>query len=457
MANVTNTIRNTLTTLPKRYASAAAASKPSESRSAPLSKEQVRVSKVGYGILVASLENHSPVSRVAAVVNTGARDEHANEVGATHALRVYSSLATRNYSLFGLTRTLNQLGAELSVTSGREQMTYLLESTRSNLSRGIDILAEVISRPEFRHWEIHDAYGRLELDLDIYGEKPELRLTDLIHQAAFRSGLSHSLYAPRYNVHHLDGDLLHNFRARTFTSNRLTLVGLGVQHEDLVRYADLFRLPGPAADFSREPSKYLGSELREENLSDLVHVALASEGASLSGKDVLASGIVCNAFGTGGPRVKYSLGGSRLEKSVLPSARNPAAVSAFNANYSDSGLFGFHLVASSKDAGKLTRALRTTVVNAANSGLTSEEIARAKNAYKLSLALSLENSHNLIDAIARNPEAANQSTNLNDLFKAVDAVPDADVNSFLKRVATGKQSLAAVGNLAELPRLDELN
>lgn len=66
------------------------------------------------------------------------------------------------------------MGAELSVTAGREQMTYMLESTRNNLSRGIDILAEVISRPELRHWEIDDARERLEFDLDVYNEKPEL-------------------------------------------------------------------------------------------------------------------------------------------------------------------------------------------------------------------------------------------------------------------------------------------
>jgi hypothetical protein len=66
------------------------------------------------------------------------------------------------------------------------------------------------------------------------------------------------LFAPRYNAHHLESDLLHEFRARTFTSNRLSLVGLGVQHEDLIRFADLFRLPGPAANFSRQPAKYLG-------------------------------------------------------------------------------------------------------------------------------------------------------------------------------------------------------
>ena len=81
---------------------------------------------------------------------------------------------------------------------------------------------------------------------------------------------------------------------------------------------------------------------------------------------MLASGIAAHAFGTGGPRVKYSAGGSKLEKTVLPSASNPAAVSSFNANYSDSGLFGFHLVTSSKDAGKVIFFLIISMSNFGN-------------------------------------------------------------------------------------------
>lgn len=99
---------------------------------------------------------------------------------------------------------------------------------------------------------------------------------------------------------------------------------------------------------------------------------------SLASNDLLASGIVSHAFGTGGPRVKYSLGGSRVEKSVLGVASKPAAVSSFNNNYSDSGLFGFHVVATSKDVGKVVRSLRADVLKASQSGFTSAEIARAK-------------------------------------------------------------------------------
>ncbi len=101
-------------------------------------------------------------------------------------------------SLFGVSRNLNQIGAELTVTSNREETVYLLESTRNNLlvtgrffseipgrlnlcghfkltrSRGVDILAEIISRPEFYRWEVDDSKARLKFDLDVYEQKPEL-------------------------------------------------------------------------------------------------------------------------------------------------------------------------------------------------------------------------------------------------------------------------------------------
>ena len=71
------------------------------------------MTKLENGIVVASLENHSPVSRVAAIVNTGSRDETQEQQGASHALRVFSNLATRNFSSFGVSRNLDQIGAEL--------------------------------------------------------------------------------------------------------------------------------------------------------------------------------------------------------------------------------------------------------------------------------------------------------------------------------------------------------
>ena len=121
------------------------------------------------------------------------------------------------------------------MTATREQTSYLLEATRGASSRAIDILGEILSRPELRHWEIHDSEPRLKFDLDVYDETAELRLVDMIHQASFRSGLSNTLYAPRYNLGNIHADTLQQYRARNFTLDRLTLVGVGIKHDDMLR------------------------------------------------------------------------------------------------------------------------------------------------------------------------------------------------------------------------------
>lgn len=448
MAKVTLRSTSTLlNSIHKTFASAATASQAKEQKSA-LPKESVRVTKLDNGIVVASLENHSPVSRVAAVLNTGSRDETQEQSGALHALRVYSNLATRNFSSFGVSRNLDQIGAELSVTSSRESTTYLLESIRNNTARGVDILSEIISRPELRHWEINDARARLEFDLDVYDQQDELRIVDLIHKAAFKNALSNSLYAPRFNLGNLNSETLEEFRSKKFTSNRLTLVGLGIRHDDMIRFADQFRLP--AGESSRQPAKYHGSEIRDDNLNELVHVALAAEGSSQSSKDALASELASHAFGNVFNRVKYSNGASRLSRSILPLAGKPAAVTSFNANYSDTGLFGFHLIANKNDIGKITKGLVKEISNVAQNGFSNQEIDRAKNSLKISLANDLETSRGLIEGLAKG------QSDVNELLKSVDVVAAKDVNAFVKRVASSRQSLAATGNLSELPRLDEL-
>jgi len=52
----------------------------------------VQVTKLPNGVPVASLENYSPVCRVAIVFNAGPRYEPFDKLGLTHCLRMASNL-----------------------------------------------------------------------------------------------------------------------------------------------------------------------------------------------------------------------------------------------------------------------------------------------------------------------------------------------------------------------------
>lgn len=107
-------------------------------------------------------------------------------------------------------------------------------------------------------------------------------------------------------------------------------------------------------DKSTEAAKYYGGELRKERSSDLSTVAIAVEAAGLNKeKDALACAILQRAVGSG-PRVKWGSTVSPLQRELSNAASaDEFAVSAFNASYSDSGLFGVVLSSVPSAAGSV--------------------------------------------------------------------------------------------------------
>ncbi len=98
---------------------------------------------------------------------------------------------------------------------------------------------------------------------------------------------------------------MYTFHSHYYTPDRISLVGTGCNHQTLVQLADKFRFspldcvytPGfgnlKLIDSEPEPSKYKGGlfsylffliknckigELRHDTQSDLVHIALSTEG-----------------------------------------------------------------------------------------------------------------------------------------------------------------------------------
>lgn len=288
-------------------------------------------------------------------------------------------------------------------------------------------MSEVVSAPRLNPWEFDDTHERMEIDTEVFNSSPEVKIVELLHQAAYRSALNRSLFANEASFGRVTADRLVEFREKNFSADRLSLIGIGVKHDFLVKEAEKYRLSSGSST-KQEEAKYLGTELREENSNQQVHLAYALEGVSLSSKDLLASAVLSQALGTG-PRIKYSDGANRLTRNVLPLATQPAAVSSFNLSYTDSGLFGVHVVSNRADSGKLFSGVLKELRAVGQNGLTSQEIANAKNALKASLAISLETNDNLVESIVKAGEHAAQYTNTSELFKAIDGVSNENVNA----------------------------
>jgi ubiquinol-cytochrome c reductase core subunit 2 len=118
-----------------------------------------------------------------------------------------------------------------------------------------------------------------------------------------------------------------------------------MNHEELKLYAAPLKLSNSSRTV--QPSKfYSGTELRKETNSSLAYVALAVEGASFNDhKNLVISALVQRALGCE-PRTKRGLNaGGKLCAIVGGDVSQKATATAFNVNYSDSGLLGVFIAA----------------------------------------------------------------------------------------------------------------
>ena len=143
---------------------------------------------------------------------------------------------------------------------------------------------------------------------------------------------------------------MQHFVCSWFSGSRCAVVGTGISISDLSSFASSLNVN--STDNCSEPSKYRSGEQRKERNSPLASVAVAVEGTGLDKeKDALAFAILKYAAGTG-PSVKWGNSVAPLNKAVTSVAgSDPFAITAFNASYTDSGLYGFVLQAPPNIAG----------------------------------------------------------------------------------------------------------
>lgn len=412
---------------------------------------EVKTAVLSNKLVVASVDSSSPISTVSVLFRAGSRYEQPDLLGITHALRIAAGLTTKDSTQFGIIRNLQQIGATLTCQTDRETIAYTLQSTGDSLETGLKFLGDVASKQVFKPWEISDNIPRLKYELSTLS--PFAQLVDLLHRAAYRRGLGNSLFCPDYLVGSHNTESLQHYVRSLFTTNRAAVVGVGVDHGDLLCFAQNLSLESGAGP-SDSTTKYTGGDARKDTADSLAHVAVAVEGASLKNtKEALAFAVLRYALGVG-PHVKWGSSASPLTRAVGSAAGNdPFAVTAFNANYTDSGLFGFVASSPASIAGKVVDA----AVKQLRSGIVSPaDIARGKTQLKAAILHDQESDSALVEEIGTQAVLLGSVLSGPALVSAVNSVTDAEVNAAASKVKAGKLSVAAVGSLSSVPYADEL-
>merc|ERR1719376_608696 len=361
--------------------------------------QEAQVTKLPSGLVISSLENHSPASKIGVFVRAGCRYETPDNLGVTHLLRLAGGLTTKGASAFRICRGVEAVGGSLSVTASRENIVYSVDCLRDDIDTVMEYLINVTTAPEFRSWEVSDLTPRVKMDKALAAQSPQNGVIESLHAAAYKNALTNSLYCPDHMVGNIHSEEMHQFVQNNFTSARMALVGIGVDHAVLRLVGEQFLNIRSGLGTTGATSQYRGGEVRNQSQNSLVHCAVVSQSAIVGSPEALAFSVLQHILGAG-PHIKRgSNTTSKLIQAVSKATSDPFDVSAFNANYSDSGLFGVYTICQDAAAGDVIKAAVAQVKAVADGAVTAADLTQAKNKLKAQYLMSLETSEGLIDAM----------------------------------------------------------
>jgi len=434
-------------------------------------KPKCQFVKLDNGLRVVSIDRCGASSALGIILHTGSRfEEDDTTAGLSHLLELMAFRSTSEMSHLEQACVLEKLGAAVVCQASREHIMYRMEVLREYLPLAVPVLLGNVCVPTFAEEELQDAVQNIPQYLQILNENKEVVITDLLHQAAYNS---QTLGRTQFALPDVNASMLREFHARQVVPDNMIFVGVNCDHDELcdsiqhslgaTRAEEKNASHGTTTtteatiETNRTHAKpmYTGGYLSKLNPEkvELCHMAVAfnlEEGWNsehlipLTVLQMLLGG--GDSFSTGGPGKGMH---SRIYKRVLNQYVWMESCQTFSHAYSDSALFGFYAQMNPDKAESFCK-VAVDVLQSLNS-FTQEEVTRAKNSLKSSIALNLEMNCVVMEDIGRQVLMFDRVALTPDFHTLIDKVTADDLTRAAKELLKSVPTMTIYGNVSPPP------
>lgn len=438
------------------------------------------------GLRVASQAKFGQFCTVGVIFDSGSRYEVNCLSGLSHFLEVLSFNSTQSFeSKDAIWNVLEKSGGIVDCQGSRDCMIYAASIDTRKLESAVEIIADVTMRPNFTDEEMSMARQTLKFELDHIYRKPEQdqTLMELIHKAGYNSNtLGLPRMIPAENIDKVTRQMLLEYSKTYQSPQRAVLAGVGCDHNELVELAEkyfmdqkpIWETDESIKSYQSQPDSSIaqytgGLATMEKDLSnvsqgvspipELVHVVLGFESCSHKNLEDFVPTCVLNMMEGGGG--SFSAGGpgkgmyTRLYSNVLNQYYWMYNATAYNHAYIDTGIFCIHASGPPKKSRELVYIIADEMAKM-GSKHSEDELERAKTQLQSMLLMNLEARPVLFEDIARQVLANGFRRSPKFFMDEIKKVTWDDIQRVADRLLKKKVSLAALGNLKDLPSLQEV-
>ncbi len=378
-------------------------------------------------------------------VDTGTRDERPHEAGSSHFLEHLLFKGSDRLSARQISEAFDAVGAQSNAFTTKEYTCFWARLRDADLTLGLGLLAEMIRRPAFRPHEIDSERQVVLEEINMNEDDPADVAHEEFSQALFGGhDLERPILGTRESILGLDRPTIHDYWQRRYVPGSLVVAIAGnLDHEEVVARVDteFGGWEGTTEPHARREPEFESRVRIRPRDTEQAHLVLGGPGLRRDDKRRFAASLLNHVLGSGMS--------SRLFREIREERGLAYAVYSFRLPYMDTGGWGVYVGTTPSQTQEVLRLVRAEIAEVAASGITAEELERAKGHVKGSLAISMEDANSRMTALGRAELTGVEHLGIGDLVERFDAVTEDDIVEVAADVFAGPLALGAVGPFDE--------
>ncbi|MGW5878939.1 M16 family metallopeptidase [Nocardiopsis terrae] len=379
---------------------------------------------------------------------TGSRDEDSAHAGSAHFLEHLLFKGTRTRSALEISALLDGVGADHNAYTTKEHTCYYAKVLDRDLPLAVDVVGDMVANSVLDEGEVETERGVILEEIAMYEDEPADLVDDVFAEHFFGdTPLGRPILGTTDSIGALARDRIAEQYRDAYVPSELIVTAAGsLEHDKVVEqvqamFADQLAAAGDARP-SRprgpgEPVRTYGGTVVQPRETEQAHIILGSEGLTRADPRWHALRLLSAALGGGMS--------SRLFQEVREKRGLAYAVQAYHTAYADTGTFQIYAGCLPEKADEVIGVCRDELAKVAASGITSEELSRAKGQIQGAMVLGSEGTSARMGRLLSHELTRPRHSSIDEDLARYDAVTRDDVAMAAAELLARPRALAVIG------------
>jgi len=379
--------------------------------------------------------------------NVGSRDESPSVAGASHFLEHLLFKGTTTRSALDISAAVDAVGGEMNAFTGKEYTCFYARVIDRDFAIAAEVICDMIRDSVIRSEDVDSERTVVLEEIAMRDDDPGDLVHDLFSETLYGdTPIGRPILGTVDSITNMSRRSVNDYYKRKYLPENLVVAVAGnVTHERVVEQVS--RLLGDFLDSSAKPAALRpASKVKARGLGDIGLIYRKSEQANIllgfpsidrNDERRFALSVLTSALGGGMS--------SRLFQEVREKRGLAYSVYASMQQFAGAGILSLYAGCNPASSQEVTSIFRDVLGDVVTSGLTDEELERAKGQVAGSMVLGQEDTGSRMVRIGKSELVYGEIKSMDEILASVRAVDQRQIAELAKEIFTAQPTLAIVG------------